>query len=362
MDDENFKKLWDKQCPGFNKLLYKNVFELGIPKVNSIIVLGDIHGDWDLLIKSLKIGKLIDDNLKWIGKDTIVVQVGDQIDRCRYKPGESCYNIIDDEQSDFKILKYLTKLNDEAMNENGAVYSLIGNHELMNVRGDFRYVSGEGFREFDNYKKPTGEIIEKGEDAREWAFKPGNAVSNFLGCSRQMALIIGSNLFVHAGILEHVANKYSNIKDINKLLSLYLWNKLQNTENYDDLFINQESPLWTRAFGNLGIRNDITDGECDKLLLPLENIYKVGKIFVGHTPLLTKGITGLCNNKIWLTDYGGSNAFNTFDNTYLENISYDKMMKFRIKDSIFSKNDFRHNKRKPHVLQILNDNEFHILN
>ena len=197
-----------------------------------------------------------------------------------------------------------------------------------------------------------------------------------------MALIIGSNLFVHAGILENIATKYNNIKDINKLLSLYLWNRLTEVNKYNDLFEEQNSPLWTRAFGNLGIKNNITDNECDTLLKPLEQTYKVGKIFVGHTPLLTKGITGLCNNKIWLTDYGASNAFNLFDNTYLDNTNLDRklihhidtkeVMKFRtkdvmgsidIKDEKTTKNSYnkRHLKRRPHVLEIVNDNEFKIL-
>ncbi len=375
MDNKEFKKLWKEQCPSFNSLLYENIFETGIPEADRIIVLGDIHGDWNLLIESLKIAKVIDNKGKWIGKDTIVVQVGDQIDRCRYKAGESCYGIKDDEQSDYKILKYMSELNEQAMKKNGAVYSLIGNHELMNVKGDVRYVSGEGFREFDNYKKPSGDIIEKGEEARPWAFKPGNPVSNFLGCSRQMALIIGSNLFVHAGILEHISKKYKNIKDMNKLLSLYLWNKLENTEEYGDLFTSQDSPLWTRAFGNLGIKHEITEQECDNLLNPLEEVYKVGKIFVGHTPLLKKGISGLCNNKIWLTDYGASNAFNSYDDKYLENtiinnINDDTIKKFRSKNKenknnlINNKSNYknRHEKRRPHVLEILNDNEFNILN
>jgi hypothetical protein len=44
--------------------------------------------------------------------------------------------------------------------------------------------------------------------------------------------------------------------------------------------------------------------------------YKIDKIFVGHTPILNKGITSVCNNKVWLTDYGSSKAFDKFSNGY----------------------------------------------
>ena len=57
-----------------------------------------------------------------------------------------------------------------------------------------------------NYKDKK--IIKDGMEARKYLFTPGNPISNFLACTRQVALIIGSNLFVHAGILPHIANKY----------------------------------------------------------------------------------------------------------------------------------------------------------
>ena len=61
--------------------------------INNVYVLGDIHGDLSVAIKSLKLAGVIsmnlDDNLKdiskinWTGGNTYVVQLGDQIDRVR---------------------------------------------------------------------------------------------------------------------------------------------------------------------------------------------------------------------------------------------------------------------------------------
>ena len=45
--------------------------------------------------------------------------------------------------------------------------------------------------------------------ARAELFKPGNKMANFLACTRSMVLIIGSNIFVHAGLLPEIVNKYN---------------------------------------------------------------------------------------------------------------------------------------------------------
>lgn len=348
----NFKKIWTEKCSRYNIKSQPSI----LPAVKRIIVIGDIHGDWDMTMKVLRVAKLIDNNGNWIGGETVVVQVGDQVDRCRYT-GIPC-NKKDatnpDEGNDWKILQYFTKLHEQALKVGGAVYSLIGNHELMNVKGDFRYVSYEGLGEFDNYKyinKQNEEInyylndkgeevkFKNGEDARRWAFSPGNPISEFLACTRQMALIIGSNLFVHAGIVPFIAKKYS-VKNLNQLMSLYLFNILKDSSKHNDMFNSNDifnssnySPLWNRVFGNIGkqkydkySQKDLEDKSlCDKLLVPLKEIYKVDKIFVGHTPLLDNGIGSVCNGKVWLTDYGLSKAFDKFDkNALTDSESYHR--------------------------------------
>lgn len=323
----NFKQSFQEKCSKYNIKSQPHI----LPPVRRIIVIGDIHGDWNMTLKSLKIAKLIDkhNHNEWIGGDTVVVQVGDQVDRCRYT-GIPCNQesaTEHDEGNDWKILQYFTKLHHQAQKVGGAVYSLIGNHELMNVNGDFRYVSYQGLREFDNYKYLDKEgnehVITDGNQARRWVFAPGNPISEFLACTRQMALIIGSNLFVHAGILPSIAEKYS-VQNLNELMSLYLFNTLNDSHLYNDIFISsKDSPLWNRVFGEIGMQkynknseySDLADpvSKCDNLLKSLKENYGVDKIFVGHTPLLENGIGSACNENIWFADYGASAAFNKFD-------------------------------------------------
>ena len=193
-----------------------------LPAQERIIVLGDIHGDFSMLIYLLRKAKVIDKSNKWIGGTTVIVQVGDQIDSCRPNKLGDCLNpdyMVNDKAEDIKVLEFMTELHSEAEKHGGSVYSLVGNHELMNVDGDMSYVSLENLNDFG------------GEFGRQIAFKPGGKIANFVACSRPMALIIGSNLFVHAGFEPELIKKY-NIDDINKLMALYLLDELSNPKNF----------------------------------------------------------------------------------------------------------------------------------
>ena len=71
-----------------------------IPAKRRIIAIGDLHGDWDATIKSLKKAGVINNSLNWIGGDTVVVQVGDQVD----KGGRG--EVTNDENSELRIINY----------------------------------------------------------------------------------------------------------------------------------------------------------------------------------------------------------------------------------------------------------------
>ena len=47
---------------------------------NDVLCIGDLHGDYEALVKILKTTKIINDKLQWIGNDTYVVQLGDLLD------------------------------------------------------------------------------------------------------------------------------------------------------------------------------------------------------------------------------------------------------------------------------------------
>lgn len=321
-----------------------------LPACDRIIAIGDTHGDYNITIETLKLAKLIDNNLNWIAKpkNTIVVQLGDQIDRCRPHIHECISNnaTINDEASDVKILKLFTNLHKKASKYGGAVYSLLGNHEIMNSQGKLSYVSKKGLDEFGQYTDKNNKTIKfnSGWEGRTYAFKPGNELGSFLACTRQTAIIIGSFLFVHAGIVPELLEKYNikkkeDISLINKVIKLWLLGLVKENKIKKLLNDNNISPFWPRIFGNIPPNKSSDLKDC-KLLDDVFKTLNINGMVVGHTPQFFKnntGINGTCDNRLWRTDHGASQAFS-------------------IMDGFYSK---KH--RNIQVLEILNDKEFKVI-
>jgi hypothetical protein len=342
------QKDYYKDCKKYNTSYIPSV----LPNKDRIIVIGDIHGDFNVAIKMLKAANLIDDNENWIGRNTYVVQVGDQLDRCRPQGIYPCNHELgtdNDEASDIRIMKLFTKLDKQASKSNGRVISLLGNHELMNVQGHLGYVSYMGLQEFNNYKDPKNskKYFKSGEDARRYAFQPGKEYGEFLGCTRLGAVIIGDHLFVHAGILPilikelEMENK-NDLESINFLIRKWLIGNI-NVDNIDKIVnSSKHSMFWTRILGNIPINKSIDDTNCANYLSPVLEILKIGSIIIGHTPqsfMKFGGINGTCSNKLWRVDNGSSGAFDKFDDEFV-NSGFKK-----ISDT-----------REPQVLEIKTEN------
>ena len=333
-------KIWEKQCSNFNRLSHI------MPKVPRIIAIGDLHGDLKITKKIFKFANLIDDNNNWIAEpeNTIVVQVGDQLDSCRPTKTNICGihgKYIKNKTGDLEIFKFLYDINKIAEKQGGKVISLLGNHELMNVDGDFRFISKNDIDhllkfnlidEYDEFKFTTNNSNDALELRRK-IFSKGNPIAKFMACTRQSAIIIGSNLFVHAGILPELAKKYS-IQDINTIIRKWLLDTINIDNNKRDigsvkdiLYNSQVSPFWVRTLGKIPKGISIDDEYCHKYVKPVMNLYNVNNFIIGHTPTFINGekLNSTCDNKVWRIDVGLSSAFkkdDTFNSTqFLEIIN-----------------------------------------
>jgi hypothetical protein len=99
----------------------------------AVVAIGDVHGDFDDFVAILQRVGLIDAQHRWTGGKTILVQVGDLLDRGP-KPREA--------------MDLLMSLEKEAPQAGGRVVSLLGNHEMMNIMGDLRYVTAVNYGSF----------------------------------------------------------------------------------------------------------------------------------------------------------------------------------------------------------------------
>ena len=127
------------------------------PPVKKLIAIGDLHGDLKQHYQFPKLAEVIPqtttietiNNAHWCGGDTWVIQLGDQIDRCRPDDwGKNCIkdlpDVYEDEGNNMTIIRLLLRLDDEARQCGGRVLGLLGSHEIMNVDKDFRYVAKKG--------------------------------------------------------------------------------------------------------------------------------------------------------------------------------------------------------------------------
>lgn len=108
--------------------------------VASVTVIADVHGDFSDFVAILERTGLIDKQNHWAGGHTTLVQLGDLLDRGP-RPRE--------------VMDLLMALEKQAPKDGGRVEALLGNHEMMNIMGDLRYVTPENYASFadDNSEK-----------------------------------------------------------------------------------------------------------------------------------------------------------------------------------------------------------------
>jgi hypothetical protein len=268
--------------------------------VEKIVVIGDIHADYEILLAVLKKAGLINDKLEWIGGKTYLVMIGDLVD------GKARIDNWNGD-SDIKVINFLGKLIKKAKRKGGDVIILLGNHEFMNIRGNFNYSGSNGIKQMG------------GELNRLKYFN-----SKFLSFANKcfLAVNIGGWIFCHAGIVPEISKKYS-IPKLNTMLVKFLSNQMNLHEDnvFFEIISGENGILTTREFG-------INNINCKRLLATLENL-NANHMVVGHT--VQEKVNDICNKKLWRVDVGLSRAFG---NNHKKNLGflviYDSGKKMKI--------------------------------
>jgi len=269
------------------------------PTQSRVVAFADIHGDFQALVNVLQVAHVLSirspppfgpstfswirsrGNWSWIGGRTFVVQTGDQIDFGGRRTDSPDYS------QEKEILEFLERLHDAAALQGGAVISLFGNHELMNMEADFRYSSKKGLADFG------------GATQRRTSWAPGSQFLSKLVATRPFVLKIGKAIFCHGGIEPQFAR--INISTINYLFQRWAMNYTLTNAQKTTLsgLMGTNGPLWSRIYSN-------NQPNCQSLMSSL-SILNGNVMIVGHTPDLK--IRNLCSSRLFALDTQMSRAF-----------------------------------------------------
>ncbi|KAJ0083785.1 hypothetical protein Patl1_31002 [Pistacia atlantica] len=238
-----------------------------------IVAVGDLHGDLDQTRYALEMAGVLssDGQDLWTGGETVLIQLGDVLDR-----GED----------EIAILSLLKSLDIQAKAEGGAVFQVNGNHETMNVERDFRYVDSGGFDEcvdfleylkdyhYDweeafvgwigaskrwkqdrsmskNYWGPLNLVKDRGRKgviARSVLFRPGGPLACELA-RHAIVLKVNDWVFCHGGLLPH--HVAYGIEKMNREVSHWMRGLSESDSNAYIPFIatrGYDSVVWNRLY------------------------------------------------------------------------------------------------------------------
>jgi hypothetical protein len=294
---------------------------------------------------------ILDENLVWTGDTSHLVIVGDLLDR-----GPRSRDALD----------LLMRLEGEAVAAGGKVQVLIGNHEMMNMIGDLRYVSKSEYAAFADdetseqrdhwYKAWTGWAVDdkgqrhrfdstfpQGYFALREAFGPDGHYGKWL-LEKNVIAVVNRTAFVHGGLPPVVADlglegvnrglKQDLVDYIHAVATLTEAEVLLPTDAYydhegivntympplnastdiidavatvkrlgDASVMHSDGPLWYR--GNVACSEII---EAHRLKASLQAI-GADRVVVGHTPTPTRSVLQRFDGRVIEVDTGMLNFY-----------------------------------------------------
>jgi hypothetical protein len=228
-----------------------------------IVAVGDVHGDLDALIRILAGMSILDVDGRWCAHDTQLVLIGDLNDR-----GPESVNVMD----------FVMALESEAEEAGGRVRALLGNHELLAVQQDYRYMRPAEFGELEGfaYGGLTGvDAIFRGDSPyARWIRK------------RPALLKIGTTMFVHAGLQQWGCEWTPDQVNAHIASWVAYFQGVGESPDLSSLWLIEEDgggPLWTRHFGALTLPSDDPAELRARLNHILEGL-GTERLVVGHVP------------------------------------------------------------------------------
>ncbi len=237
------------------------------PERTRLVAVGDLHGDLDNALRVLRLSEVIDARDRWSAGTATVVQTGDVTDR-----GPDSHALI----------ALLRRLQAEARAAGGQLVPLLGNHEVMNLTGDWRYVH------------PGDLAAYGGTEARRAALSPKGPDGAWLRSLDTVAVIEGV-AFVHGGVSPQMAAL--GVDTLNATVR----GAIDSDPRHPVL--GETGPLWYRGF--------VQDSEavaCPRLAEALAHLEATSMV-VGHTTQQSGHILTRCGGALTVIDIGIADGY-----------------------------------------------------
>lgn len=237
--------------------------------VKNMLVISDIEGNFAALRKLLQGNGVIDKDFNWTFEKNHLVLTGDFVDR-----GATV----------MEVLWLIYSLEEKAKAAGGYVHFILGNHEIMNMTGDLRYVH-------ERYSEHAA-IINKNYMQ---LFGPDAEIGRWLA-TKNIAERIGDMLFTHGGISSYVNHLKIPLKEINEISRpFYTDTTYEYKDNRLGVLFSDFGPFWYR-----GYYKDIPRATMAQIDSTLE-FYGIRHIATGHT-IVAENISTLYKGRVINTD------------------------------------------------------------
>lgn len=246
--------------------------------VERVVAFGDVHGAYRELVGLLQQTEVIDADLHWSGGQTHLVSLGDLVDR-----GPDSRAVMD----------LLMRLEAEAPLSGGDVHLVLGNHEAMNLTGDYRYVSQAEYASFAGASSEAG--AQPGEMELRAAFAAGGPYGAWL-LAHPVLIVINDTAYVHGGLSAAVAEL--GLIEINARLHEELARAMTPGTTTLGPLLSDTGPLWYR--GTARCHALIEDARLQRSLDRLS----VRRVVIGHTPTRNLLVSSRFGGNVVMLDTG----------------------------------------------------------
>jgi len=231
--------------------------------VDKLLVLSDIEGEFEAFRALMIANKVMDVNYNWIFGKAHVVICGDLFDRGR--------DVI-------PYLWLLYRLEADAIEKGGFLHVLLGNHDVMNMAGDLRYLASKYPASAQLFGVAYGDLIGERTEIGKW-LRSKNAVEK-----------IGNRLFLHAGISPEINAADLTLAELNKRCRAFYGMSTKQLNDEGTLLMSSKGPFWFRGyFGENNVAVSTVDSTLKK--------FGAKQIFVGHT-ITKQNIAAYYNFKV----------------------------------------------------------------